>query len=119
MHDRLQAAAMSDDSKQDECIYADANVIRQPAGKEGEDKDDCCLQGFALLVAFWMWQLRDYNTVARQDYQTRQDKSYQDMLKSERNQPVLMRVHAITQILSFYFTSTGKNYIRHCEKHSG
>lgn len=52
MHDRLQAAAMSDDSKQDECIYADANVIRQPAGKEGEDEDDCCLQGFALLVAF-------------------------------------------------------------------
>lgn len=52
VHDCVQAAAMSDDSKQDERVYADANVIWQPTGKEGKNEDNCCLQGFALLVAF-------------------------------------------------------------------
>lgn len=52
MHYGLQAAAVPDDSQQDEGVDADANIIGQPAGKEGEDEDNCGLQGFALLVAF-------------------------------------------------------------------
>lgn len=68
MHYGLQAAAVSDDSQQDEGVDADADIIWQPAGKEGKDEDNCGLQGFALLVAFGVWQLGYDNTVASQNY---------------------------------------------------
>lgn len=51
MHYGVQAAAVPDDSQQDEGVDADADVIWQPAGKEGKDEDHRGLQGFALLVA--------------------------------------------------------------------
>lgn len=52
MHYGLQATAVPDDSQQDEGVNADANIIWQPAGKEGEDEDNRGLQSLALLVAF-------------------------------------------------------------------
>lgn len=57
MHIVLEVAAALDRPKQNQNFHENTNIVRQQAGKEGEDKDDGGLQCFALLVSSGVRQL--------------------------------------------------------------
>lgn len=111
VHSVLKLTSLLDDFQEDEGIDADANVVRQPAGEESQDEDNCGLEGLALLVALGVGQLGDDDAVAGQDDDTRQDEANHDVLKLEHHQPHVIGVEAVTHIPVFPTPDVGKDEI--------
>lgn len=118
VHQALEITSLLDDLQKDEGVDADSDVIGQPAGKEGQDKNDCRLESLALLVALGVGQLGDDNAVTGQNDDARQDKPHHDVLELEHHHPQAIGVQAVTDVPAVHLADVSKDEIRDSQQES-